>query len=106
MNRIKQQEMKKRNMLDTRRTGKDREMSCAIYLAVSIGPTILIVFHTSIVQCFVIVSSASARKGKGEGKGKGRIEKGEVNEGKERKRRGEGMDRKAKVRKGKQTKDK
>ena len=40
-----------------------------------------------IVQCSVIVSSASARKGKGEGKGKGRIEKGEVNEGKERKER-------------------
>ena len=59
-----------------------------------------------IVQCSVIVSSVSARKGKGEGKGKGRIEKGEVNEGKERKRRGEGTDRKAKVRKGKQTKDK
>ena len=82
--------------------------SCAIYLAVSIGPTILIIcaIWAIIVQCFVIVSSASARKGKGEGKGKGRIEKGEVNEGKERKRRGEGTDRKAKVRKGKQTKDK
>ena len=103
-------------MLDTRRPGKDREMSCAIYLAVSIGPTILIIFHTRVVpsgllscsvllQCSVIVSSASARKGKGEGKGKGRIDKGEVNEGEERKRRGEGTDRKAKVRKGKQTKD-
>ena len=66
---------------------------CAIYWAI-------------IVHCSVIGSSASARKGKGEGKGKGRIEKGEVNEGKERKRRGEGTDRKAKVRKGKQTKDK
>ena len=27
VNRINQQEMKKKNMLDTRRTGKDREMS-------------------------------------------------------------------------------
>ena len=47
---------------------------CAIYGAI-------------IVQRSVTVSSASARKGKGEGKGKGRIEKGEVNEGKERKER-------------------
>ena len=47
---------------------------CAIYGAI-------------IVQRSVTVSSASARKGKGEGKGKGRIEKGEVNEGKERRER-------------------
>ena len=42
------------------------------------------------MQRSVIGSSASARKGKGEGKGKGRIEKGEVNEGKERKVRTDG----------------
>ena len=100
-------------MLDTRRTGKDREMSCAIYLAVSIGPTILIIFHTRVVpsgllSCSVLLLFQAQVQGKGKvkGKGKGRIEKGEVNEGKERKRRGEGTDRKAKVRKGKQTKDK
>ena len=39
------------------------------------------------MRCSVIGSIASARKGKGDGKGKGRIEKGEVNEGKERKER-------------------
>ena len=33
------------------------------------------------------VTGSSAGKGKGEGKGKGRIEKGEVNEGKERRER-------------------
>ena len=115
-------------MLDTRRTGKDREMSCAIYrrhhnyhlshkgcaiyLAVPIGSTILIMFHTRVVpstgllSCSVLLLvHASARKGKGEGRGKGRIEKGEVNEGKKRTRRGYGKDRKAKVRKGKQTKE-
>ena len=122
VNRIKQQEMKKRNMLDTRRTGKDREMSCAIYrrhrhhkyhlshkgsaiYLADLGsiywpnpPNHLphkgcAIYWAIIVRRSVIGSSASARKGKGEGKGKGRIEKGEVNEGKERKerlRRGKG----------------
>ena len=113
-------------MLDTRRTGKDREMSCAIYrrhhnyhlshkgcaiyLAVSIGPTILIIFHTRIVPSTGLLSRGVLllvqAQVQGKGKVKGRIEKGEVNEGKERKRRGEGTDRKAKVRKQKKIKKK
>ena len=78
MNRIKQQEMKKRNMLDTRRTGKDREMSCAIYLAVSIGPTILIIFHTRVVpstgllSCGVLLLVQAQVQGRGKVKGKAR----------------------------------
>ena len=94
MNRIKQQEMQKRNMLDTRRTGKDREMSCAIYrrhhnyhlshkgcaiyLAVSIRPTILIIFHTRVVpstgllSCSVLLLVQEQVQGKGKVKGKAR----------------------------------
>ena len=77
VNRIKQQEMKKRNMLDTRRPGKDREMSCAIYLAVSIGPTILIIFHTRVVpsgllSCSVLLLFQAQVQGKGKVKGKAR----------------------------------
>ena len=78
VNRIKQQEMKKRNMLDTRRTGKDREMSCAIYLAVSIGSTILIIFHTravpstGLLSCGVLLLVQVQVQGKGKVKGKAR----------------------------------
>ena len=77
VNRIKQQEMKKRNMLDTRRTGKDREMSCAIYLAVFICPTILIIFHTRVVpsgllSCSVLLLFQAQVQGKGKVKGKAR----------------------------------
>ena len=81
-------------MLDTRRTGKDREMSCAIYrrhhnyhllhkgcaiyLAVSIGSTILIIFYTRVVpstgllSCSVLLLVQVQVQGKGKVKGKAR----------------------------------
>ena len=72
-------------MLDTRRTGKDREMNCAIYrlhhnyaiyLAVPIGLTILIIFHARAVPStgllsrgvLLLVQAQVQRKGKVKGK--------------------------------------